>query len=208
MRIFLIIGVVLAFLLGVFLGINSTNKPASIPIAEATGPWHLLPAQSHLGFISVKKGTMIETHHFGELSGMVGVDGTANITVTLDSVQTNIDIRDERMRTYLFETDKFPLAKINTKVDMAQFTAMPIDERINISQTITVNMHGKTTDFNASLIVTRIGVNKVAVDSQSPVVLDVEDFAMQGGLNKLRELASLSSISPEVPVSFSLVFER
>ncbi|PHS36170.1 MAG: hypothetical protein COA91_12495 [Robiginitomaculum sp.] len=208
MRILLFIGLFVALLLGVFLGIYSTKKPVPIPVIEAIGPWHLLPAQSHLGFISVKKGTMVETHHFGELSGMVSVDGVANITANLDSVQTNIDIRDERMRTYLFQTDKFPLAKISTKIDMTLFTALTIGERKNISQNITVNMHANTADYVVGFIVTRLGVNKISVASQNPVVLDIEDFALQDGLDKLRDLASLSSITPQVPVSFSLVFER
>jgi len=196
------------FVLGLFFVVffGACSQQDSVP--EATGPWHLLPSQSHVSFMSVKKGTMIEAHSFGKLSGAVGVDGITNISIALDSVETNIDIRNERMRTYLFETDKFPLAKISTKIDMAQFTAMTIGERTNISQTITVNMHGKTAGFDVGLIVTRLGVNKIAVDSQSPVVLDIESFAMQDGVDKLRELASLPSITPEVPVSFSLVFER
>jgi len=200
MRIFLILGLFFV----TFLGACTQQGP----VAEATGPWHLLPAQSHVSFISVKKGTMIEAHSFGKLNGTVGVDGIASVAIALDSVETNIDIRNERMRTYLFETDKYPLAKISTKIDMAQFAAMTIGERMKVSYSITVKMHAETADFDVDLIVTRLGVNKMAVDSQSPVVLHIEDFAMQSGVDKLRELASLPSITPEVPVSFSLVFER
>jgi len=208
MRTLLIIGAVLTFLLGVFLGVENMKKTTLEAVPEATGPWHLLPAQSHLSFISVKKGTMVETHSFGKLSGTVGVDGVTSVAIALDSVQTNIDIRNERMRTYLFETDKFPLAKISTKIDMMQFTAMTIGERRNISQNIIVKMHGKTADFDVDLIITRLGINKIAVDSQSPVVVGIENFAMQDGVDKLRELASLPSITPEIPVNFSLAFER
>ena len=200
MRIFLIFGLFFA----VFLG--ACSQQDSVP--EATGPWHLLPGQSHVGFISVKKGTMIEAHSFGTLSGAVSVDGVTSVTVALDSVETNIDIRNERMRTYLFETKKYPLAKISTKIDMAQFAAMKIGERVTMSQNVTVNMHGETAGFDVALIVTRLGVNKISVDNQEPVVPDIEDFSMQTGVEKLRELASLPSITPEVPVSFSLVFER
>ncbi len=200
MRIIMIIGMFLAL----FLGGCSPQKPVS----EATGPWHLLPAQSHLSFISIKKNTIIETHSFGKLSGAVGVDGVVDINISLDSVETNIDIRNERMRTYLFETDTFPLATISTKIDMASFAAMPIGGRMNFSQDIVVNMHGKSAGFDVDFIVTRLGINKVAVDSRNPVVLDIEDFALQDGVEKLRELASLPSITPAISVNFSLAFER
>ncbi len=208
MRIMLMIGLFVALLLGVFLGVYSAKKSQLAPIAEATGRWYLLPTQSHLSFISIKKGTMIETHSFSELLGSVDVDGSANLTIELDSVQTNIDIRNERMRTYLFETDKFPLATINTKMNLAQFATMKNGERVNMSQEVTVNMHAKTANYDVDFTVTRLGVNKIAVDSRRPVVLDVGDFALQAGLDKLRDLANLPSITAEVPVSFSLVFER
>ncbi len=208
MRILLYIGLFTALLLGVFLGIYSTKKSVPVPTIAATGPWHLVPAQSHLGFISVKKGTMVETHHFGEFSGLVSVEGVANITVNLDSVQTNIDIRDERMRGLLFETDKFPLAKISSKIDLAQFATLMIGESKTFSQNISVNLHANTADYEVDFMVTRLGDNKISVASQSPVVLDIEDFDLQDGLDKLRNLASLSSITPQVPISFSVVFER
>jgi len=56
--------------------------------------------------------------------------------------------------------------------------------------------------------VTRLGPNKVLVSSAAPVYVHADDFGLQSGVDKLQELAKLSSITPVVPVSFSLMFER
>jgi len=173
-----------------------------------TNTWQLVNTQSHLNFISIKKGTFVETHHFKKFSGSVDTGGKALVTIALDSVETNIDIRNERMRTHLFKTAETPNATLTTNLDMAQFTDMAVGERKEISQIIVIHMHGKTESLRAEMIVTRLGANKIVVDSHDPILLNVEAFGMTAGVEKLRELAKLPSITPVVPVSFSLVFER
>ena len=59
--------------------------------------WQLDSDASNLSFISIKNGTIVETHTFSTLSGEVGNDGNAAVIIALSSVQTLIPIRDERM---------------------------------------------------------------------------------------------------------------
>jgi hypothetical protein len=176
--------------------------------AANTNPWTLTNAESRFEFISVKKGTIVETHSFGELSGTVESDGKARVKIMLDSVETNIDIRNERMRKYLFETDKTPTATFMVNIDMAMFASMAIGERKDISKTILIYMHDKAISLEVDLTVTRLGANKVAVESQTPVIFDTDRLGFGDGILKLQELAKLNIIAPEVPVMFSLVFER
>jgi len=193
------------FLIVLGLTLVACAEPEATP---NTTPWKLVNAESHLEFISVKKGTIVETHSFGTLSGTVNIDGKAVVSIELDSVETNIGIRNERMREHLFETANNPFAVISAQLDKADFAFMAIGDRKHIDIPMRINLHGQNNPIDVALIVTRLGDNKIVVDSQTPFIVDVETFGLQDGVEKLRTLAKLPSITPEVPVMFSLVFER
>jgi len=108
----------------------------------------------------------------------------------------------------LFETASFPFATLSTKLDMAALNGLAIDQRINKVIEVNVDLHGANVMFEADMFITRIGPNKVLVESRTPVLVNAEEFGMTEGVAKLQELASLPSISLAVPVSFSLVFSR
>ncbi len=55
------------------------------------------------------------------MRGSVSSDGSVNVAIELDSVNTLIEVRNERVREMLFETVNFPLAKITAKVEAALF---------------------------------------------------------------------------------------
>jgi YceI-like domain len=199
MRIFKIFLVVLG------LSLTACGAPETVP---DTSPWTLMNTKSRVEFISVKKGTIVETHSFGTLEGKVTTDGKAVVTIVLDSVETNIDIRNQRMREYLFETKEHPFAIITAQLDKADFAFMNIGDRLRISLPMRMDLHGKNDILDIALTVTRLSDNKIMVESQTPIILDIDTFGLQDGIEKLRELAKLPSITPEVPVMFSLVFER
>lgn len=50
--------------------------------------------------------------------------------------------------------------------------------------------------------------DSMIVRSAVPIIVDVKDFGLSAGVEKLRELAGLKSISTEMPVQFLLVFRR
>ena len=176
--------------------------------APRSGPWTLTSQESLVRFVSIKKGTIAESHTFTELSGSIDNDGAALISVKLDSVETYITVRNERMRQYLFETQPTPVAAIKAQLNMANYSAYKVGERGGDEITVQVAMHGKVQNYEAEILVTRISENMVLVESRSPVFVDAADFDMVAGVAKLQELAKLPSITTVVPVSFSLVFER
>ena len=98
-------------------GLLASALLACAPIAAAEH-WQVDEAASSLGFVSVKNGVIVEGHRFTSLSGGV-VDDTASLSVDLASVDTAIEIRDERMRTMLFEVAEFPMAQVDLEIDGA-----------------------------------------------------------------------------------------
>lgn len=194
----------------VFLLSTLLAAAACSPAGETSleGDWTLDADQASLQFVTVKATDILEVHHFGELAGSVSADGAAEVTITLDTVSTNIDIRDERMREFLFETETYPAATISTTLAPETFASLATGEMLVTPVELTVDLHGTSDVIATQLAVTRLGPDKVLVATTDPIIVDGYAFGLDGGIEHLRELASLPSITASVPVTFSLVFER
>ena len=86
--------------------------------SSATAHWTLDNDASTLSFVTVKADHVGEVHTFDQLSGDINDDGSVQITIELASVNTLIDIRNERMQNMLFETNLFPQAIISGAIDL------------------------------------------------------------------------------------------
>ena len=170
--------------------------------------WSLDNDASQVSFVSVKAGDAGEVHRFTELSGNVSGDGDATITIQLASVDTLIPIRDERMREMLFETEIFPTASLTTKIDMAVLGAIEPGTSVDMVAELMLDLRGKQVPLTAEMIVGRLGTHRLLVSSKKPVIVNAASVDLAEGVEALREIANLPSISKAVPVSFVLSFNE
>ena len=170
--------------------------------------WMLNPTESRVSFVSVKQGTTGEVHYFTEAQGAVSNQGTVSLSIDTTSVETGIDVRNERMVDYLFQSAVFPTATLSMKIDMEQLSEMEVGETRQVFVTGSLSLVGQSGDVEAELLVSRIAEDKVLVATLQPVVVQAETFDLIAGIDTLRELAELSSISAAVPVSAVLVFVK
>ena len=168
--------------------------------------WTLDPARSHLAFISIKAKDVAEVHTFNEVKGSIAPDGQANVSLMLDSVETLVPIRNERMRELLFQTTDYKEAVLSAKIDPALIKAMPTGAITTITAEGTLSLHGQTQPMTLLVQVAKVSDNTVMVASAKPLVVDAAKFGMTDGVEKLREIAGLAAISNAVPVSFVLTF--
>jgi len=181
-----------------------TDK-AEAPLSE--GAWQLAADQSNVAFVTVKAGNVGEAHSFKTLSGSVEPDGTVAVAIDLASVDTGIDVRNQRMRDMLFEVANFPDAKLTAKIDPNAVKTMKPGERKMMTVPVTLDLHGTTNSIEAALTVTLIGTDSVLVETARPLIIDASAVGLEAGVEKLREVAKLPAISPAVPVTASLVFK-
>jgi len=172
----------------------------------AHADWSLDNARSQLNFVSIKAANIAEVHRFNRLSGRVTDRGQASLTVDLSSVMTNIDIRDERMREHLFDVLNFPSANLSTEVDIEAIKAMASGTEQVQDITGELIIKGKATPLNASLRIAKLDADTVVVSSQQPIIVYANALDLSAGIEKLRELAGLPSISQAVPITFSLTY--
>ncbi|MFA0087793.1 YceI family protein [Vibrio sp. 10N.261.51.F12] len=186
----------------------STGLIALMLALPASASWMLDEQDSTLKFVSTKKAAASEVHHFKAMSGSISDDGKATVILDLSSVETNIAIRNERMKTMLFDVANFKDATITTVVNMSELDGSDIGGIYTTTEDVTVDLHGKQKTYAANLTVMKLSEHKLAVVSNSPIILKAADFGLEAGIEKLREVAGLPSINTSVPVTFILVFDH
>jgi polyisoprenoid-binding protein YceI len=174
----------------------------------AYSAWQLDSKNSSLTFVSIKKGTIAENHHFKTFSGLINDSGLANITIDLSSVDTNIAIRDARMAEFLFETESFAQASFSAQLNTSDIDALAVGSSEQMSLKGSLNLHGQEQELMLKVMVAKLSEKNMIVTTLQPLIIKAEDFALVAGINKLKSLASLPSIAYAVPVSFVLTFSQ
>lgn len=176
--------------------------------APCLASWHLDNDSSQVSFVSVKAGDAGEVHRFTEISGELSAAGNASVTIQLASVDTLIPLRDDRMREMLFQTDLFPTASLSASVDMDVLNKIAPGESMDMNANLRLDLRDQQVELPAEMIVARLGDRKLMVSSRKPVIVNAASVDLVAGIEALREVANLPSISKAVPVSFVLTFEE
>ena len=184
-----------------------SGAPTEAP-AVTGSEWSVDSAASELSYVSVKAGEIAEANTFETVTGSVTAEGAATIEIDLSSVSTGVDIRDERMRDIFFVVANNPKATVSATVDPAAFEALAGGESADTTLDGTLSLVGVEAPFQAEVSVTRAGPDRVIAVTDKPVIIDAGRFELNDELAQLQELAGLPSITPAVPVSFSIAFER
>lgn len=190
------------------LGLSACSQAPAEPAALTTSAWTLDSASSNLTYVSIKSGEIAEVNSFDTVTGGVSADGAAVIEIDLASVNTGVDIRNERMRDILFVVADNPSATVTAQIDPAAFGALAIGQSTTQTLDGTLSLKGIDAPFQTEVTVTRAGADRVLAVSNAPVIVEASRFELIEGLAQLQDLAGLPSITPVVPVSFSLAFER
>ena len=175
--------------------------------SSAAAHWELDSNSSTLSFVTVKADHVGEVHTFDQLSGDINDDGSVQITIELASVNTLIDIRNERMQNMLFETNLFPQATISGQIDLDAVAEMDAGVSQAISVDFDLAIHGESSSYTADVLVTRTD-SGVLASTVKPIIVMADTHGLVSGVEALREVAGLPSISRAVPVSFNVVFEQ
>ena len=185
---------------------SAVQTASAVPQAAGawTARWCVLSAKK----TNTQQKTVEEESAFSASSAKLDADGAFAMTVDLASVKTNIDIRDQRLRDWVFETAKFPQATVLGRLDAAAIDALKTGGETDLKQPLVLEVHGQRLDITADLRLKRTADDTVEVSTAQPVVLDVQQMDMAGGVAKLVEVMGLASIDGQIPVMFAGTFVR
>ena len=173
---------------------------------SAQANWYLDGESSRLSFITTQNANIANVHRFLVLHGKVDRKGQAQLRIEMDSVNSSVPLRDERMRDVLFDFKHFPEAQISAQIDLQPINDLASGAQLELRLPVTVSLRGKQHTYEAELLATRLDERRFQVVTLEPLMLQAEDFGLQPELETLRKLAGLSAISFSVPVNAVLIF--
>ena len=172
--------------------------------ALADAPWQLDLTQSELGLTSTKNSQISERHTVRFSSGSVSAEGKARVEVDLGSIETRIPIRNERMQKFLFAAATPVLVAVDLEPTM--IASLAAGEARSLSTNVVIKANNQEILLPIALSATPVDAAQIRVSGTGE--LDVGALGYQAGIEALREIAGLKSISLNVPIDFVLTFQK
>ena len=174
--------------------------------APAQAAWYLDYESSRLGFVSSRDAGGTENNRFLVMHGNVDEKGQASLRIELDSVQSGVPLRDERLKEHLFDTARFPEATVTAHLDLGPILGLASGAQLEMTLPLRLELHGASHAYRTEVLVTRLDARRFQVVTLSPLILQLADFGLAPGVERLRQLAGLKSIGLSVPVGAVLIF--
>ena len=180
---------------------------ALLLMTQATlADWRLTSA-SKVGYVSIKNNAIAEHNVFSGVTGSLSKKGQLKITIDLSTVETQVDIRNQRMRELFFEVTQYPQAVVTAELDVQELAQIDSGAPLEIVKPFTLSLHGVEATAEAHLRVVAVG-GRAWVSTVRPILISAADFGLEGGVSALQKIAGLEAIAAVVPVSIDLKFVK
>lgn len=176
-------------------------------VADGHIEWKSVADESTIAFGSVKKDTIGEVHEFTSIEASVSEEGAVTINIALDSVETYIDIRNERMVEHVFDKGAAK-AVLSGSIDMDEVNDLAAGDTAIVDFEGKLSLAGIETDIEAEMLVARLSDTRVLVTTANFIMLSTADLGIDAGIDKLMQLAKLPGITRVTPVTARVVFEQ
>ena len=172
----------------------------------AHSDWELRNS-SRVSYVSIKNNAIAETNVFTNVTGGVNKKGELAISIDLSSVETQVEIRNQRMRELFFEVARYPKATITAQFEAQELAQVNSGAPLQIIKPLKLSLHGVEAEVEAHVSIVSVG-NRAWVSTVQPILISAADFGLSGGVETLREVAGLQAISSAVPVSVDLRLQK
>jgi polyisoprenoid-binding protein YceI len=172
--------------------------------------WAIDRAASSLNYVSTKAGApgvagVSEVQTFNRYEGGMSANGDIKMTIDLTSVDSGVEIRDERLKTMLWNVKATPTATFTAKLGDEAMSKLGTTSGSDIDVLGQLELAGQTKPVAAKLRAARVGDGTMLVTTRAPIVINSNDFGLRAGVEALREVMGLNFIAASAPVSFALV---
>ena len=180
---------------------------ALLLMTQATlADWRLTSA-SKVGYVSIKNNAIAEHNVFSGVTGSLSKKGQLKINIDLSTVETQVDIRNQRMRELFFEVTQYPQAVVTAELDVQELAQIDSGAPLEIVKPFTLSLHGVEVTAEAHLRVVAVG-GRAWVSTVRPILISAADFGLESGVSALQKIACLEAIAAVVPVSIDLKFVK
>ena len=179
-------------------------------LASASPAWAewQVADNSSIQFVSIKNNTIGEVSHFEMISGTISDQGAVEVRVALDSVETNIGIRNDRMKKMLFEVGLYPEAVITAQLSPEAMAVLGSSSGAAVPVVLQIDLHGQVVSKDAVLTVSATDAGGFSAMTSQPILLSAAEFDLEDGVAALQSVAGLNAISRVIPVTVLLNFTK
>jgi polyisoprenoid-binding protein YceI len=184
-----------------------SNLPGAL---SASNGWAIDPAQSSLNFVTTKAGQagvagIGEVQSFKRFTGGMDASGQVKLMIDLVSIDTGVEIRDDRMRNMLWNVKATPQATFSAKLAADQMLMIAGAASTDVDVAGQLELAGQIKPVAAKLRVSRLGNDKIMVVTRAPILVNSNDFGLRAGVEAMRDVMGLNFLSASAPVTFALV---
>ena len=183
--------------------IRSLTCVSLLLVTQATLADWRLTAASKVGYVSIKNNAIAEHNYFSGVTGSLNKKGQLKVSIDLSTVETQVDIRNQRMRDLFFEVTQYPEAVVTAQLDMQELAQVESGAPLEIVKPFTLSLHGVESTAEAHLRIISVG-GRAWVSTVQPILISAADFGLEGGVAALRKMAGLEAVAAVVPVSVNL----
>jgi hypothetical protein len=169
--------------------------------------WTLDGENSNLYYVTSKAAALSELNSFAELTGSINDNGNAMVSISLGSVDTAIDIRNERMREIVFQVATYPLATISLDSDSSRLASLQPGESYRATHAATLDLHGSEQSLSIDVVISGLQGGGLLVSLAKPLIVNAASFGLAASVEQLREIAGLPSINNNIVVDFTLQYD-
>lgn len=194
-------------LMRIRIGIAALLLPATLVTPfPALADWEVSRA-SRVSYVSIKNNAIAEHNTFSGVTGSVNKKGELRVSIDLSTVQTQVEIRNERMRDLFFEVAQYPTATVSTQLFAEELAQLDSGAPLQMVKPFKLTLHGVEAEVEAHIRVLAVG-DRAWVTTLQPILISAADFGLGEGVNTLRKLAGLDAIASVIPVSVDLRFRK
>jgi polyisoprenoid-binding protein YceI len=160
---------------------------------------------SVVNFSTIKKQYVVEPAVFEGVTGSISNSGKVEINIDLSSVNTNISIRDQRLKALFFKVVKFPQASVKATIDMKKIKSIRHYKRMEIPAIL--EFYGISKEIKLEVLIAKVYKNKLLITSMKPIIINAKDYGIPAkNLMVLSKTVGGLSLSDKVAVNFVLSF--
>ena len=162
---------------------------------------------SRVSYVSIKNNAIAEHNTFSGVTGSINKKGELRVSIDLSTVETQVEIRNERMRDLFFEVAQYPVATVTAQLYAEELAQLDSGAPLQLIKPFKLSLHGVEAEVEAHIRVLAVG-DKAWVSTLQPILISAADFGLGEGVNTLRKLAGLDAIASVIPVSVDLRFRK
>jgi polyisoprenoid-binding protein YceI len=130
--------------------------------------------------------------------------GKVLLDIDLSSVDSGIEIRDQRLKTIFWNVATHPVVTFVSQIKAADLQKInAAKESVQLTVEGLLSMAGQSKPIQAQLQVTPLN-NKLIINTRQAIVVNASDFGLSTGVEALRAIMGLNYLSTSAPVSFQI----